>query len=278
LQLPDSRLDYGAAKVRFDQIIDHKTDAQAITTQLTALRKAALDLAGQDAPDNRKLAALQHVIYDAGPWNGGRAFAYDLSDPLGRKPGNQLLSTYLRTRLGNCVSMPSLHLILADRMGVKGVSLVEAPLHLFVRYTDPTGKAYNLETTSGAHVTRDVWYREKLPMSDRSVESGLYMRSLTRREAVADFAMPVVENLIDARRYHDAVAVAQVILDNAPRNGHAMVKQATAYAGLIDTEFVEKYPDPNTIPPVLVSRYKMLAAKNQALFKAAEALGWTPVE
>ena len=185
LGTPDSQLDYAKAKVGFDQIVDPKTSGQAVHAQLGVWLKTARDMAGQDAPDNRKLAALRRTIYDPGPWNGGRPFAYDLSDPLGQKPGNQLLATYLKTRLGNCVSMPSLFLILADQMGVSGVALVDAPLHLFVRYTDATGHVFNLETTSGAHVTRDVWYREKLPMSDRSVESGLYMRALSRREAVA---------------------------------------------------------------------------------------------
>jgi hypothetical protein len=31
----------------------------------------------------------------------------------------------------------------------------------------------NLETTSGGHPARAIWYRQQMPMPDRAVESGL---------------------------------------------------------------------------------------------------------
>ena len=44
-----------------------------------------------------------------------------------------------------------------------------------------SGRIFNLETTSGAHVTRDEWYRSNLPMTDAALRNGLYMRPLSRR-------------------------------------------------------------------------------------------------
>ncbi len=105
-----------------------------------------------------------------------QAFAYDQQDPLGLVLKNRLVSTYVQTRKGNCVSMPILFLIVADRMGLN-VHLSTAPLHLFVRYTDAQGVDRNLEATSGGHEARTDWYRQNLPMTDKAIASGIYMRT-----------------------------------------------------------------------------------------------------
>jgi regulator of sirC expression with transglutaminase-like and TPR domain len=188
-----------------------------------------------------------------------------------------LLSTYFRTRLGNCVSMPILFLILAERVSLN-VGLSTAPLHVFVRYIDPAGQALNIEATSGGHFARDEWYRQNMPMNDRAMASGLYMRSLSRAESVAVMATTVVETLMDAGRNQDAVEVCDVILRHSPRDGFTMVKRGTAIAGLMQTEFIDLYPSPAAIPEPLRSRYRMLAAQNRSSFEAAEALGWEPGE
>src|SRR3546814_13674837 len=74
---------------------------------------------------------------------------------------NKLLPTYLASRRGNCVSMPVLHIILAEKLGLN-VHLSTAPLHMFVRYTNPQNQRdLSIEPTSGGYPTRDVWSREK---------------------------------------------------------------------------------------------------------------------
>ena len=69
---------------------------------------------------------------ESGPLNVdsayNRPFTYDLKDPLGQQVRSKMLSTYVRTRKGNCVSMPVLFLIVADRLGLK-VRLAAAPLN-----------------------------------------------------------------------------------------------------------------------------------------------------
>jgi len=66
-----------------------------------------------------------------------------------------LLQRYLTTRRGNCITMPILFLALGQRLGLT-MTLAEAPLHVFVKYTDDDGAVWNLEATSGGGVTRDV--------------------------------------------------------------------------------------------------------------------------
>jgi regulator of sirC expression with transglutaminase-like and TPR domain len=274
LSRPESRLDYLDAATAFDRLIDKSSNTSATHATVARLVDAARQMAGPKLTDAYKLAAVRKAIYDAGAWNHDRAFSYDLSDPLGTKANSRLLSTYVRTRKGNCVSMPTLFLIVADRLGLK-VRLAAAPLHLFVRYTDPAGADHNLEATSGGHKARDEWYRQQLPMTDRAVESGIYMRTLSRRETVAAMALSVLDFLIAERRYEEAGDVADAILAASPRDAYAMVKKGSAAAGLMQVEYHDRYPDPALVPPALRARYRMLAEANAKAFGDAEALGWT---
>ncbi len=186
-----------------------------------------------------------------------------------------MLSTYVRTRKGNCVSMPVLFLIVADRVGLK-VRLAAAPLHLFVRYTDPTGVDHNLEATSGGREAPAGTYLRNMPMSDRAIRSGLYMRTLTKRETIAQMAASVLDYLMAERRYQEAADVADAMLAVNPRDAYALVKKGSAMGELIRIEFHDEYPDPARIPSELRNRYSMLAAANEKPFREAEALGWEP--
>ena len=113
-------------------------------------------------------------------------------------------------------------------------------------------------------------------MTDRAIESGLYMRTLTRREAAAHMASIVVDFLMTEGRFQEAIEVAEVILQHYPRDGYTLVKLGTAYAELMRVEFIERFPTPAMLPPALRQRYVMFAQRNLLAFQAAEALGWEP--
>jgi len=166
-----SQSDLTTTKLALDKQVDPSIDEAAVRRELDGLAAQARAIAGANATDEQKINAVRRVIYKAGPWNDNRPFTYDHDDPLGLNVQNKLLSTYLRTRRGNCVSMPTLFLILADRLGLN-VSFGAAPLHVFIRYTDPQGRAFNIETTSGANLARPEWYRQNLPMTDTAIQSG----------------------------------------------------------------------------------------------------------
>lgn len=271
----ESQLDYARTALAIDALIDPAANLQASEAMIARLVDAARQMAGPNPTDVYKLAAIRKAIYAAGPWNYNRAFTYDQADPLGQVLKNRLISTYIQTRQGNCVSMPILLLIVADLMDLK-VHLGTAPLHLFVRYTDPQGVDHNLEATSGGHEARTDWYRQKLPMTDKALESGIYMRTLSKRESIAEMANVVLDFLVEQRRYQEAVEVADAILKVNPREAYTMVKKASAIGGILQTDFIDKYPTPALIPPALRVHYQALAQENERLFKAAEALGWEP--
>ncbi|MCL4716752.1 MAG: hypothetical protein KJZ75_17720 [Hyphomonadaceae bacterium] len=268
---------YLQTKLAFDSVISPSANGATASRVIDGMVVAARALAGSNADDTRKLAAVRTVIYEAGAWNDNRPFAYDMRDPLGRNINNKLLATYVSTRLGNCVSMPVLFLIVADRLGLN-VALATAPHHVFVRYTDAEGRAVNLETTSGGHPARDVWYRQNMPMTDLALSNGIYMRTLSPRESVATMALTVGEFLLGAGRYPEVIDVAEVIGEYAPRDVGPILLAAEAYGRLFAQEFENRYPTPDAIPPNLHARYRELATMNASLYAHAEALGWRPSE
>ncbi|MBS0385336.1 MAG: hypothetical protein JSS00_08300 [Proteobacteria bacterium] len=275
LNRPERQLDYLDAKLALDALIDPSAGGASVRTAIEALTTAARSLAGDSPDDARRLAAVRTVIYRSGDWNQNRPFAYDHADPFGRNIRNKLMATYLDTRLGNCVSMPILFLILADRLGVN-VRLSTAPHHVFVRYVDAAGHATNLETTSGGLPSRDKWIRQNMPMTDEAVASGIYLRTQSRRETVATMATTVEEYLCHAQRDEEAIAVADAILQVAPRNVECILYRGSVYGRLFEREFSARYVDEAQIPQSLHARYQLLASMNQQAFTQAEALGWRP--
>ncbi|HEX8534732.1 MAG TPA: transglutaminase family protein [Allosphingosinicella sp.] len=277
LSLPDEQLDYARAKIAFDRIVDPTVDEDAVLAELDGLERAVRAFAGIDADGGAKLGAIRKLLHESGPWNDHRPFSYDQSDPLGHHIPNKLLHVYLGKRRGQCVSMPVLFLILGDRLGLD-VALATAPEHFFVRYTGPDGRVLNLETTSGGHPARAEWFRKHLPMTDLAIESGLYMRSLSRREGVALMATTVAEHLREEGRYEELIAVCGLIRESDPRAGMAMLMQSWAYGTLLQREFERKYPVSCLVPERLRARRLLLMERNNSLMEAAVALGWQPAD
>ena len=230
-------------------------------------------MAGQGAGERVRIGALRCLLYHPGSWNDNRPFGYDLTDPDGHSLKSQLLPNYLLSRRGNCVSMPILFLILAERLSLD-VRLALAPQHMFVRYHVPSGPIINLETTSGANPARDSWYRQNFPITDEAVRNRVYLRSLSKKETVAAMAATVVEHLVQNGRFEEAADVCGSILRHAPLDVFAMVKLATAYGALIERDFETRYPKPVLIPAGLRRRYLTLRALNRRWFERAQALGW----
>ncbi len=241
-----------------------------------SIDRMAADLSRMSANTNgslEKLKLLKRYLYETGAWNGNRPFAYGQADPLGRKPSNRLLADYLTDRRGNCVTMPILFIILGERMGLK-MTLAHAPLHFFVKFTDDAGNVWNLETTSGAGFTRDSHYRKKLPMSDRAVETGLYLRPLSREETIASIATLVVEHLMTESRYEDAIAVSDLLLRHSPRSVYLILARGSAYGGLLKRDVIKKYKMASEMPPEVRDYAGHLYHENLDAFEKAEGLGW----
>lgn len=274
MEIPDGRIDFANAKLTFDKLYDPATDIAGRLQDIDAMAQTIRTMAGPSASSRLRLIMLRKYIYEAGAWNQNKPFQYDLSDPFGRKPANRLLSTYLATHRGNCVSMPILFVALAQRLGLHA-TLSTAPGHMFVKYTDDvTGKTFNLETTSGAYPARDVWMRKLMPMTDRAIANGLYMKTLSGKEALAVMAGIVLEHEFAERKYQEAWDVAEVLRPYYPNDLAVLLAPADAALGLIQEEYLSNYPKRSDIPPELTQRLAFLEQTVSATLNHAHALGW----
>lgn len=233
-----------------------------------------------------KLTILKRFIYEPGPWNEGRAFAYDLADPLGKNPANRMLSHYVKTRLGNCVTMPVLFVVLGRSIGLK-LTLSTAPLHIFVKYTDDDGAIWNLEPTSGGGFTRDSHYIKQLPMTDLAITNGVYLATLSHAQSVAVLTDSLISHYLTTGQPENAILTADIALKSYPNNAPIMVKRASAFYLILKRDVLDQHNMQNQGPASSLglkggteisadvkAQADALYAQNQSGFTAAESLGW----
>jgi hypothetical protein len=145
---------------------------------------------------------------------------------------------------------------------------------VFVKYKDGTGTWYNLEATSGANPTRDVWYSQQLPMTDQAVANGVYLQPLTKKETVVLMAETLTEYYVDRHEFEKVITLSDLILEYYPKNVSVMIRKANAYFDLMNKYYAQKYRSPNDIPDRAKGHYLYLSRNNRLWASKAENLGW----
>jgi regulator of sirC expression with transglutaminase-like and TPR domain len=186
LKLPDNQIDLAMVKITIDRMIDPKLDDKNTLKTLDDMATNVARMVSFNATSKEKIDALRAYLYQPGDWNNNQAFVYDLEgDPKGFKISNKLITNYLKSRKGNCVSMPLLFVILGQKLGIN-VTIAHAPEHFFVRYTDQLGKNFNLETTTGAGLKKDASYQREFEISQKAIDNGLYLRAMSKKDYFDD--------------------------------------------------------------------------------------------
>ncbi len=276
LKRPEQDIDLGQTKLTIDKQIDPSMDLQVNLRKIDAMVNRIRTMPEFGVSSGSRLWALRRYLYEAGEWNGFQPYQYDLDDPLGTKINNKLLPTYLSSKKGNCVTMPFLFIILGQRLGLD-VTAATAPVHVFVKYRDETGAWYNLEATSGANPTRDVWYRQQLPMSDQAVANGVYLQPLTKKETVALMAETLTEYYVDQHEFEKVITLSDLILEYYPKDVAVMIRKANAYYDLLNKYYVRKYRSLAEIPPRAMGNYRYLSHNNKYWATKAMELGWREI-
>lgn len=272
-QFPEDRVDYAAAKLVVDRLIEPSTDTPAVLREIDRWEQAVRGNVPSNPSARQVLDALLKTLYQPGPWNQGKPFTYDLSDPLGRNAKNKQLATYLSTRKGNCVSMPILFVILGQRLGLP-VALATAPNHVLVKFADDTQQMWlNVEATAGGF-KYDSSYERETGISEAALHNGLYLRPLTPREGVGVIAGTLMEYFGTKKDGDTLMAVADLALAVNPKDPVAMIWKANAYYLQTQQRITSKYPNAADVPPELQGEYRRLTQENLAWFAKAESLGW----
>lgn len=275
LNKPEKQISLASSKLIIDKLVDPSINIQATIQTLDKMAAEVYEFAGTNITDDQKIAAIRVYIYKAGVWNDNRPFAYNMKDPLGTYLPSKLLTNYIDSRLGNCISMPFLFMAVAERMGVT-LTASTAPNHVFLKYRTDAGKMINLETTSGANPARNAWIRQQMPMTDAAVKNGVYLKTLTKKETVVVMATLLVEHAMKEGRYGTVLNLANVLLSHYPNYAALEVFKGAASYKILEREFYKKFPKPQMIPERLRRYYQHLSHVNEQAFNRAEALGWRP--
>lgn len=277
LEQPEPAMDLASIKLGVDQMIDPKIDKAGTLKQLD--RMAAEIRATFPFPANNltKFKALRDYLYRPPLFSGRAAYAYDLEDD--RNPRAKLLPMYLATKKGNCVSMPLLFVILAQKLDIP-VAAVAAPAHLYVKFRGDNGQWYGVETTSGGGWADDDWQRKQFPtLTAKAIENGIYLHPLTKRETAAVIAETLLENYEHQKTLaadEARVRLALLILEHHPKDTVAMVHAYLGYRGIRQRLFVDRYAQPSDIPEHLRARYQQVEAGWSYWGNRAKALGYEP--
>lgn len=276
LERSENEIDLAWSKLVIDELVGSEMTIEGTEAQISEIARQATMISGSTATDQVKVAALRRVIYEAGNWNSDKPFSYDFDNPNGRLAQNKTISEYLSTRRGNCVNMPILFLLTGERMGLK-MNLTTSPRHAFVQFEDrESGKIIHLEPTSGALPQRIAWQRKVLPMTDRAIETGMYMQRLNKRQQVAAMAETLLQALVEQNNPEERLEVSAIMLAVFPEFDIALLHTQDAHQKIIERDFQSRFPTPDLIPselmPIFISHAQ---GRDQALTRLYE-LGWQP--
>ena len=276
--IPDLEIDIGYWSIIVAHECDSTVEVTRYLSMLDTMAAQIIFMVGPREGDMVRFAMTRTYLYEPGEWNGGHVFSYDLDDPLGDKPDAKLLPTYLDTHRGNCVTMPTLFLALMERVDPAvpfcGVS---APLHLFCRLHDrQDGSVWNVEATNGGNSMRDEWVIEQFRISQTAIDSGAYLRDMTKKEYVAALLGTLVSRYCRAGEYDKALSYADLVLEVSSRSIGGLVQKGSVLAWQGQTLKERILAERRKPTPVELDSLKFYAIESDRYIQRAESLGWEP--
>lgn len=274
LSQSEDSIGFARSKLTIDKMINSSIDVEANLQKIDTIVKTINTMLVADATSMQKMLAVKKYLYEAGAWNDFKPYQYDFTDPKGTLVRNKLLPNYLATKQGNCVSMPLLFIILGQRLGID-VTASTAPEHVLVKFTESeTGKTYNLETTSGANFSRDVWYQQTMQVTDEALKNKIYLQKLSKIQTIAVMATVLAESYKDKQEFEKAMMISDVVLKYNKSDVGSMLMKGSLFYQLLAKNYLKKYPSPNLIPAAERPYFEFLGTNNHYWFEKAESLGW----
>jgi regulator of sirC expression with transglutaminase-like and TPR domain len=273
LAQPEERIDLAQVEIAVERMIDPRVNGIEVLHQLDVLAaNARARFPRGDATDTElKGVILLSTMSDSGPWNGYRPFRYDLDNPFGKNNDDKLLSYFLTSRLGNCVSMPVMFVILGQKLGLP-VTLSTGPLHDFAKFRKSNGEWTNLEVTSYGGMT-EQHYIERLGIPPLAVKNKVWLQTLTQKQSALVIIDTLAEFYYSTNQPEKLLALTDVMLKADPKNVRVMIYRGDAFAQLSDKRY-KRYGSPKNIPVFMRSDFLALEHANRAIFAQADALGW----
>jgi regulator of sirC expression with transglutaminase-like and TPR domain len=270
----DRHVDYAKVEAAIEHMVNPSFDNAAFEAELNRWACIVRARLPEGAPPTQVMTTLGEVIYTPGPWNDHHPFSYDLADQSGLNVQAKLISTYLRTRKGNCVSMSTLLVILGQKLGLN-MTLTQAPQHEFARLRDTNGQWINIEATNPSSPPDDK-YVQDLHISPLAIRSGIYLRTTTPRETVAAMISPLESVYAHTRPPAYLLGLAELAERLDPKNADGLVFEADAYFLQLGHRYLVHHLTPNMLPSTQQSDFNALYNANVRLINQVEAMGWNP--
>ncbi|MBZ0181134.1 MAG: hypothetical protein K8F60_01630 [Melioribacteraceae bacterium] len=268
INVPVEKIDIGLWSIIISKEFDNSIDVNYYLNKLDEMVVEINRMLAGRTRDFDKFGLTRMFIYDSGIWNNNQPFQYDLDDPLGHNLSTQLLSTYIDTRKGNCVSMPTLFLALMERVDPNVIFRPSlAPLHLFCRFRDrQTGDVWNVEATNQGSPARNQWYIERMNISQLAIDKQSYLSDLTKKEFIAELINILASKSREDKQYKKALKYTELALKLSPNSLSALVQKGSLLAWIgyekSQKEKLEK------------EEMKKLHDESEKYIKKAIELGW----
>lgn len=137
--------------------------------------------------------------------NNFKKCSYDFEDFMGdSSQTSHFVTKLLDTKTGNCVSLPYLYKILVEEMGGEA-RLSLAPNHVFIKHQKEEGGWTNVELTNGGDFPRDEWIIINSNISEKALETGIYMKPLDNRETLSLCVFNLAQSYIYKYGYDENV-------------------------------------------------------------------------
>ena len=275
LALPEERIDLAETRLHIEKFLVPSIDITMNLKEIERIVVRIKKVPRYSETTEGKLNGIIQYLYLAGDWNGNKPYHYDFDDPLGTtKQENSFISHYLETRLGNCVSMPMLVLILGKRLGLD-ISLSIAPRHFFVRLKDE-GHFYNFEATAGG-LKADSSYVKELMITPQALKNGIYLQSLTKKQTVAvmltELAIHYSKGMLNSD-FNKAFELTGLMLKHDPKSIKAMLIRGNTWSNILRRDLKTFEAKRMQMTPPIKKHFDTVLALNLKWFEKAEALGW----
>lgn len=201
-------------------------------------------------------------------------FTYDFENYRGEKDRSKLfVSKLMATGTGQCYSMPTLFLILAEELGTKA-HLAFSPNHSYIRFQDGEGNWHNLELTNG-NLVSDAWVTGSGFVKAEAISSGLYMDTLSAKQLIAQKLADLAQGYIHKFGYDEFVQenVDQTLIHH-PENAPALAIKSNYYTQLTNYIWWQKgRPEPEQFTQDLRAA-DILRLRNQ-MYQHIDQLGYS---
>ncbi|MFO0508311.1 MAG: hypothetical protein ACK5YS_05515 [bacterium] len=137
-------------------------------------------------------------------------FTYDYIDFRAEEDfRNYFVTKTLATGTGQCNSLPTTYLLLAEQLGAKAY-LSYAPLHSFIKFSDSESDIHNYEPTSHFELS-DQWYVQHLKIRQEAYKSGIYLDTLNKKQIVAAAMLDLAYGYLRKHGVADGAFIAECV-------------------------------------------------------------------